>query len=298
MSTTVLTLEIVDRLTGGRLGTFDVPCPVCGPDRLAAINRRRPVLRVWRLEPGFAGFHCARCGERGHTRDSSAPSPDPVRLAAARRAAAERERTAAIERLDKARWLWSKRQPIADTIAKTYLREARGYHGTLPATLGSLPARGKHGPAMIAAFGFAEEPEPGRLAITPAAVLGVHITRLAPDGSGKAGTERDKIMVGRSVGVPIVLAPPNDQLGLAIAEGIEDALSVHEATGLGAWAAGAASRLQALADAVPGHIDFVTIVADADRDGRRHAAELLRRLEARSLVRATIVTLAAPREAA
>ena len=49
-----------------------------------------------------------------------------------------------------------------------------------------------------------------------------------------------------------MLAPMNDLLGLAITEGVEDALSIHAATGLGAWAAGAASRLPALADAVPG----------------------------------------------
>ena len=62
---------------------------------------------------------------------------------------------------------------------------------------------------------------------------GVHITRLAADGSGKAGTDRDKFMRGLARGSPIVLAPPNDLLGLAITEGIEDALSVYAATGLG-----------------------------------------------------------------
>jgi hypothetical protein len=36
---------------------------------------------------------------------------------------------------------------------------------------------------------------------------------------GKAGTERDKIMLGSSIGHPIVRAPPNDLLGLAITEG-------------------------------------------------------------------------------
>jgi len=46
----------VDGLTGGRLGTFDVPCPVCGPNKRSPSNRRRPVLRIWRIEPSFAGF--------------------------------------------------------------------------------------------------------------------------------------------------------------------------------------------------------------------------------------------------
>jgi hypothetical protein len=125
------------------------------------------------------------------------------------------------------------------------LREARGYGGTLPATLGFLPARGDHGPAMIGAFGLPEEPEPNTLRIRDEAVVGVHLTRLAPDGSGKAGTEADKIMVGRSLGSPIVLAPVNDIGGLCVSEGIEDALSVAHATGLGSWAAGAGGRMAA-----------------------------------------------------
>jgi hypothetical protein len=272
----------IDRLAPDR-GAIDVPCPICGPERRSPINRRRKVLRVWRLEPGFATFHCARCGEGGYVRDDySKPQIDRAaferRLAAARAEAAERERLSATERLSKALWLWKSRKPIAGTIAERYLREARGYRGELPTTLGFLPARGEHGPAMIAAFGMAYEPEPGVLEIVDIAVRGVHITRLAADGSGKAGTERDKIMLGTSIGYPIVLAPPNDLLGLAIAEGIEDALSLHQATGLGAWAAGSASRLPALADAVPDYIEAVTIAADADDAGRHNAGMLRERL--------------------
>lgn len=70
---------------------------------------------------------------------------------------------------------------------------------------------------------------------------------------------------------------------LAITEGIEDALSVHEATGLGVWAAGAASRLPALADAVPTWIDFVTVFADDDETGRQNARDLAARLNERGI---------------
>ena len=98
---------------------------------------------------------------------------------------------------------------------------------------------------MIAAIGLAEEPEPGVLAIRDNAVRAVHLTRLTPDGRGKAGTAADKVTIGQgSVGTPIVLAPPNDLLGLAITEGIEDGLSVHAATGMGARAAGSAGACQ------------------------------------------------------
>lgn len=56
---------------------------------------------------------------------------------------------------DKAQWLWRHRQPIASTIAEAYLREARGYGGSIQPTLGFLPARNGHPPALIAAFGMA-----------------------------------------------------------------------------------------------------------------------------------------------
>jgi hypothetical protein len=285
--------SLIDQLAGGRIGQHDVACPFCGPSRRSPVNQRRKVLRVWRFEEGFATFHCARCGESGHTRSATAPPPDPVELAAARQTAEERERQAAAERLDKARWLWSQRRPIAGSIAETYLRQARGYGGELPATLGLLPARGKHGPAMIAAFGMTAEPEPGVIKIADDSVMGVHITRLRTDGLGKAGTERDKIMVGRSLGSPIVLAPANDLLGLSIAEGIENGLSLHEATGLGSWAAGCASRLPALADAVPFYTECATVLVDDDPEGRRHAGELARRLKDRGIeVHALLPTMA------
>ena len=90
-------------------------------------------------------------------------------------------------------------------------------------------------------------------------------------------------MIGLSSGSPIVIAPPNDLLGLAICEGIEDALSIHEATSLGAWAAGSAGRLPALAPVVPNCIDCVTIIADADDAGAENAGKLTAELRQRGL---------------
>jgi hypothetical protein len=136
---------------------------------------------------------------------------------------------------------------------------------------------------MIPAFGLVEEPDPGVIAINDGAVRGIHLTKLKMDGSGKADTEPNKIMLARSLGSPIVLAPVNDLFGLVVCEGIEDALSVHEATGLGAWAAGAASRLPELADAIPGYVEILSIPVDDDNDGRRHAAELARRSASRGI---------------
>jgi hypothetical protein len=184
-------------------------------------------------------------------------------------------------RRDLALWLWGRSRPIAGTPADRYLREARGITGELPATLRFLPPKDEHPPALIAPFGLPDEPEPGVLQIAPSAIKGVHLTKLRPDGLGKADVEPNKIMIGRGHTMPIVLAPVNDGLGLAITEGIEDALTIHLATGLGAWAAGAAGRLPAIAEHVPDSVEVVTIFIDADPAGERHGAELVKRLQAR-----------------
>src|SRR5262249_25009751 len=152
--------------------------------------------------------------------------------------------------------LWSQRQPIFDTIAERYLHDVRGITCFPPTTLSFLPARKpEHHPAIIAAFAMPKENKAlkGKLDF-PRNVQAVHLTLLKPDGSGKAEIENPKIIVGSSK-LPIVVAPPTDLLGLAITEGIEDALSVYQATGLGAWAAGSAGRMPALAAVIPDYIE-------------------------------------------
>ena len=284
--TVMIGLDVIDQLTGGRLGKFDVPCPECSNLRSTARSRRLPVLRIWRIEEGFAGYHCAHCGEKGHARDRNSKPLDSEKLAKARIEAAEQDRIYKMERLHKALWLWTTAIPIGDafppTIAETYLCN-RGYNGRIQDTVRFLPARGEYAPAMIAAFGIPTEVEPGTICIAADAITGVHLTRLLPDGSGRERGDKAKIMIGHSMGSPIVLAPPNDLLGLAIAEGIEDALTVHQATGLGAWAAGAATRMPALADVVPDYIECVTVAADDDDIGRGNAEELARRLRCRNI---------------
>jgi hypothetical protein len=183
------------------------------------------------------------------------------------------------ERIARARYLWSQRSALDDR----YLRGSRGLRGPFPATLGSLPARGEHAPAMIAAFGVTSEPEPGVLAIAGHQVSAVHLTKLTADATQKSGGVPNKIMIGSPKGSPILLAPPNDLLAMCITEGIEDALSAHEATGLGAWAAGSASLMPALADAVPGYIDCVSILAHRDPAGIKGANELATRLRTRGI---------------
>jgi hypothetical protein len=264
-------------------GTYDVACPSCGPDKRSVRNRRRAVLRIWYTSPEFLTYSCARCGIRGYAREnekapSFVPGKSGSRLGGQRQSA-----ESSLARRDKARWLWKCRKPIEGTPAETYLREARCYGGPIPLTLGFLASRREHPPAMIAAFGRGTELQPGVLCISDEAITGVHITRLSRDGRQKADTDMTKIMVGTPGGTPIVLASPSELGGLAIAEGIEDALSVHEATGLGAWAAGAASFMPALATVVPDWIECVTIMVDDDDAGRTNADALADRLHRRGV---------------
>jgi hypothetical protein len=287
IASAALTFDHARDITGGKFGAIDAPCPLCGPQRRTIANQRRKTLRLWCIDPDFITYHCARCGEQGWAGNSGARSEKPIHPAVAAEVQ-RREQDEARERLKVALSLWRRRLPIGDTIAEAYLRDARGYSGRLPGTLGFLPASGDYPPAMIAAFGMAQETLPGEIVIHDSAVRGVHLTSLKQDGSGKAGTDRDKTMIGKSAGWPVVLAPINDNLGLAIAEGIEDALSLHEATGLGAWAAGSASRLPALADRIPTYIETVSIAADDDDVGLKYADQLgqivLRSRECRILV--------------
>jgi hypothetical protein len=183
---------------------------------------------------------------------------------------------------EKAARLWSRRRPIPGTIAERYLRDARGYHSPIPPTLGYLPpAKPDHRPAMIAAFGVPEEIQAGILS-EPRDVNAVHLTLLRSDG-GKSYVRPNKLIVGRPLGRPVAVAPPNDLLGLAITEGIEDALTAHAATGLGAWATGAAGFMPELADAVPNYIEAVTIFAHSDKAGRDSAYRLADALDHRGL---------------
>ena len=124
---------------------------------------------------------------------------------------------------------------------------------------------------------------PGVLQTASAHVVGVQLTYLTRDGTGKAPIDVRKRSIGRGHTAPIVVAPMNDGLGLVIAEGIEDALSMHVATGLGAWAAGGAGRLPALARLVPGHCECVTISADNNEAGRKGAQSLYEGLQSRDI---------------
>lgn len=206
----------------------DAPCPSCGPECRSEANSRRKVLRIWD-DGDFISFKCARCDASGWAKDG-----------AARHIARERPK---IEepRQDKAataRFLWARSLPLPGSAAEAYLR-SRGCFSPSP-NLRFLPARDRHPPAMIARFGDED------------VVTGVHITRLREDGSGKAGTDADKLIIGPSIGKPIIIRDNPDREELIIAEGIEDALSFAVVTGWSTWAAGTANRIPRVLAAAKG----------------------------------------------
>jgi hypothetical protein len=258
------------------------PCPVCGGKDRFSVNIKKQLWNCRGCGKGgdviglaqhtegvtFAEAVAALSGEAQASFNPSRRKRDPDQDDDVRR------------RRETARWLWAQRKPLAGSVAETYLRKARGYGGPLPATLGFLRPFKDYPPSLIAAFAMPEEAEPGVLR-GPLDVDAVQLIALKPDGSGKAGVEIQKRTIGSPKGVPIVVAPANDLLAISIHEGVEDALSAHDATGLGAWASGGASFLPHLADAVPSYIETVTVVAHRDEAGQTGSRELGRRLAAR-----------------
>ena len=87
----VLDFGDIERLAP-KLGKTDAPCPFCAATR-SPLGARRRVMRIWRDDAHFAGFHCARCGESGWVRRNGAKAarPSPERLARIKDAIAIRE---------------------------------------------------------------------------------------------------------------------------------------------------------------------------------------------------------------
>jgi putative DNA primase/helicase len=260
------------------------PCPRCGGTDRFSIHASKniffcrgceiagDVIELVRVLDNSSFQEAVKLLAGDQTRPQAAPPPPANKQSPGDYEAAQHR---------KAAWLWWQRKPITGTIAETYLR-SRGITCALPKTLGFLPpCKPEHHLAMIAAFGLVDEPEPGQLS-APRNVESVHLTLLKSDGSGKANVKPNKIIIGSPDNLPITVAPPNDLLGLALTEGIEDALALHQALGLGAWAAGSSPFLPKLASVVPDCIECVTVEMHPD-NGRRFAEELTTALRARGM---------------
>jgi hypothetical protein len=245
------------------------PCAACGPHRKSAANRIRRVKAIWRGTDNSFSWYCNRCGDKGFAQASSIFAIQRNRL----------ESITPKPKRDMAKLaahLWSRSIAIEGSLAERYLAEGRGLKAPFPPTLRYLPPQGGYPANLIGAFGLVEELEPGVLPC-PKHVTAVHLTALSDDGRARVS----KRMIGPVSGQPLVLAPPNDGLGLVIAEGIEDALSLHQATGLGAWAAGSAAHMGKLGGVVPDYVACVTLSEDNNKAGREACVRLGRALIAR-----------------
>jgi hypothetical protein len=229
----------------------DVACPLCGPTRKSPSNRTRKVLRVWDDGGDFITFKCSRCEESGYAKPEGGRASAPRRVEPASQV---RPAEPVEDKSAKARFLWERSEPAKGSIVEAYLR-SRGCWIDTP-SIRFLPARGEHFHAAISRFGIGGKTN------------GVHLTRLSSDGTGKAGTDKDKVMLGPSVGEPVVVWDNPERLDLFITEGIEDAASIAVATGLTCWAAGSAGRIPTV---LPHARSFeaVFVAADGDFAGRR-----------------------------
>lgn len=179
--------------------------------------------------------------------------------------------------------LWARAVPLdrpGAELGRRYL-EARGL--SLEAVLPALQSLRLHPgleyregeevlgvfPALLARV---EHPQHGLVAL--------HRTYLAPDGRGKAQVPSPKkltrlVLEGGLRGAAIRLYASEGGV-LAVAEGVETALAVREATGLPAWAAVSAGGLEAW-EPPPG-VGEVLIAADGDERGVEAGKKLAKRL--------------------
>ena len=155
--------------------------------------------------------------------------------------------------------LWQQAGAADQTIVSKYLR---GRRITLPPppSLRFHPrlwqSKDFTGPAMISSLTDAS-----------GAIRAVHQTWLREDGSDKADIETQRQVKGPSKGCAIRLCPVAGTL--AVAEGIETALSFMQASGIPTWSAGSAGGLRSVN--LPPEVSHVVIAADGDERGEAAA---------------------------
>ncbi|GIW29046.1 MAG: hypothetical protein KatS3mg070_2409 [Meiothermus sp.] len=171
--------------------------------------------------------------------------------------APERPTTPAEARERWVRW-WDKATPH-HPLLRTYLR-ARGLSITPPPTL-RLATWGEKRFMLARVEG-------------PRGLVGMHMTLLKPDGSGRL--EKRLAKGSHPLGGAIRLYPLEASKPLALAEGIETALAVHQSTGWPVWACVSAIGLEQVQ--LPPEALEVVICADHDKAGLEAARKLARRL--------------------
>lgn len=168
--------------------------------------------------------------------------------------------------------LWQETQPIAGTVAETYLI-SRGIRNPSFHSLGFHPyleyrkkdqRTGKsyvHScwPAMVAKIQKWPDSE----------TIAIHRTYLQRDGSGKAPIPCQKMVLGSCRGGAVRFGKLNGRL--IIAEGIETALSIYEAAGICTWSVISASGFKNIVIPPVSIVPEIIVAADNDKAGKEAA---------------------------
>lgn len=181
------------------------------------------------------------------------------------------------EQIAKVRWcdqVWQDAVPIGGTPAELYLRRARQIQIPLPPSLRFHPAAPLNYDKTLRSAALV-----AMISSEDGSLIGVHVTALRPDGSGKAG-DNPRRMFGMMRGGAVRLASHRGRL--AVAEGIETALSFQALFNVPTWAALSSSGVAAFRP--PRHTSHLLIAADGDDAGRRAAETLKNRLQGRCRV--------------
>lgn len=244
--------DVLARLDGVRAcAGYNVALCPAHYDRTASLSVREG-------EGGRLLLKCfAGCSYGAILAEFGQPGPRSVGLSAAK----PRPALDAAKRTEIARRIWRESKPAAGTLVETYLR-SRGITMPVPLTVRFHPAL-KHPsgpfllPAMVAVVSDLKRN-----------VVAVHRTYLDSQGN-KTNLEPPKAALGPIAGRAVHLAPAGEML--ALAEGIETALSVLQATAIPIWATLGTANLSRVE--LPDCVREVLIAADSGEPGERAARE-------------------------
>lgn len=232
------------------IGDHRTACPECNR------SKRDTALSVT-VEPDGGVFHCFRCGWAGawkregltENRRPKAPPPKsdtPLRWS------------------ERAEAIWKRTTPLRGTIGEVYLRTRHCILPPADSDLRFMPGSDAFPPSLVGRITDFVTGEP----------LSLHFTRLKADGSGKAGTDRDRLMLaGHAKKGGVIRLWPDEAvtLSVAIGEGIETCLAAarfHTPV----WCAIDAGNLGGLP--VVSGIESLVVFADRDPAGVQAATEL------------------------
>jgi putative DNA primase/helicase len=246
----------VAELIGRPFGEYRRACPYCA-------KRTKDEALAIRIDERGATWHCHRCHASGALNDRGATHRAPRSLVRPIQEVPQRWS-------EKAECIWRRARPLRGSLGEAYLTRRRCVIPPADGDLRYLAGTERYPPSLLARV----------TEIRTGAPLTLHFTRLKIDGTGKAGTDRDKLLLrGHQKKHGVIRLWPDQAIGsvLAVAEGIESALCaahLHQP----AWAAIDAGNLEDL-EVIPG-VESLIVYADHDPSGLKAARQAVRRWRA------------------